>query len=143
MIMRVNPSNIHFDPNLTPGHDELFARHLTAAVKGTMPVYFAAVPSSLCIPFDRDYRPDLHSIGAAAIKEAFERAREGNHQKLLTYQRGYWFIVSDDYIPYFAALIGMPDYLPCFIFGKPDHPLIQDVQGPIDAESFKKYIGIA
>jgi hypothetical protein len=138
----MKPSDLHFDPNLTPERDENFIRHMSAALDGTEPIYFAAVPTSICIPFDRDYRPDLHPVGAEAIKQAAERGKKGEHQNLIVYQRGYWFIVSDDYIPYFGALTGMPDYLPCLILGKPDHPLVKDLQGPIDPKEFKKYIGL-
>jgi len=140
--MHVKASDIHFDPDLTPARDETFMRHLENALNGTEPIYFAAVPTSICIPFDQDYRPDLHPVGAAAIKLAAEQASNGEHQKLITYQRGYWFIVSDDYIPNFAALTGLPDYLPCFILGKPDHPLVRDLQGPIDPSYFKKHVGL-
>jgi hypothetical protein len=28
---------------------------------------------------------------------------------MFAYQHGYWFVVPDDYIPYFAALTGLPD----------------------------------
>ncbi|MFN7936527.1 MAG: hypothetical protein U0R19_24610 [Bryobacteraceae bacterium] len=40
----------------------------------------------------------------------------------------------DDYIPLFAALSGSPDYVPRWVFGKPDNNLARDVQGPIATE---------
>ncbi len=53
-------SDIHSLPDLTPKHDERFSALLQGAVSGDVPVYFAAVPLALCVPFDLDYRPDLH-----------------------------------------------------------------------------------
>jgi hypothetical protein len=60
---------------------------------------------------------------------------------MFAYQHGYWFVVPDDYIPYFAALTGLPDYVPCFILGQPEHDLIRDLQGPIDPISFRQLLG--
>ena len=138
----MRPEDIQIDPTLSPAHDLEFLRRLEAVLKGSEPVFFAAVPTSLCLPFDPDYRPDLHPVGVAAIAEAATNACSGHHQKLVTYQRGYWFVIADDYIPYFAALHGLPDYLPCFILGQPDHPLLKDIQGPIDRDSFRDYVGL-
>jgi hypothetical protein len=61
---------------------------------------------SVFAPFDLDYRPDRHSVGEAAIREAFEQAKAGAFPKMFAYQRGAWFIISDDYIPLFAAITG-------------------------------------
>lgn|GEM_PF-3692089 len=40
-------------------------------------------------------------------------------------------MVSDDYISLFAALRGLPDYVPRYILGRPENPHIRDLQGPI------------
>jgi len=137
--MKFPLSDLHIDPTLCPAKDELFMSRMMDVMKDRLGLYFAAVPLSLCIPFDQDYRPDLHKIGAPAIKQAAEVARAGNHPNMISYQRGYWFVISDDYIPYFAALTGLPDYVPCFILGEPEHPLIRDVQGPL--ENAGRYLG--
>jgi hypothetical protein len=140
---RVATSDIHFLPDLTPKHDERLSELLLGAVSGDVPVYFAAVPLAICVPFDLDYRPDLHPVGAQAIREMAGDWSKGQFSRLFVYQRGKWFVVSDDYIPLFAALTGVPDYVPCWVLGKPDSDLLRDVQGPIAPNDVPKLLGIA
>lgn len=71
-------------------------------------------------------------------RSAFAAAQPG-----LEMLAGTWFIVSDDYIPLFAALTGLPDYVPCRVLGKPDSTLLRNVQGPIDPEEVPKLPGVA
>jgi len=127
-------------PGLSPKMDQHFLNLLESAVAGTTPVYFAAVPLALCVPYDLDYRPDLHPVGEAAIQEAVSRAERGDFGKIITYQRGAWFVVSDDYIPLFAALLGLPDYVPCWVLEKPHSDLVRDVQGPIRATDVQRLV---
>lgn len=136
-------SDIHSLPELTPKHDERFAALLQGAVSGDVPVYFAAVPLALCVPFDLDYRPDLHPIGGKAIGQMTEEWSNGQVHKLFVYQRGKWFVVSDDYIVLFAALKGLPDYVPCWVLGKPEGDLVRDVQGPIASNDVARLLGIS
>jgi len=63
---RVATSQIHFLPDITPRHDERLTELYMGAISGNVPVYFAAVPLAICVPFDLDYRPDLHAVGAQA-----------------------------------------------------------------------------
>ena len=135
-------SDIHFLPDLTPKHDEQFSALLQRAVSGDVPVYFAAVPLALCVPFDLDYRPDLHPIGAKAISQWTEEWSNGQFKNLVVYQRGKWFVVSDDYIVLFAALPGLPDYVPCWVLGKPEGDLVRDVQGPVASNDVARFLGI-
>jgi hypothetical protein len=44
-------------------------------------------------------------------------------------------------LPYFAALTGLPDYVPCFVLAQPEHDLIRDLQGPIDPICFRQLLG--
>lgn len=136
-------SDIHLLPDLTPKHDEQFSALLQGAVSGDVPVYFAAVPLALCVPFDLDYRPDLHPAGAMAVSQVTEEGRNGQFQKLFVYQRGKWFVVSDDYIVLFAALNGLPDYVSCWVLGKPEGGLVRDVQGPIALKDVARLLGIS
>jgi hypothetical protein len=141
--MMIKPSELHNLPGLTPQRDERHMQLLEEAVAGTLRIFFAAVPLGLCVPFDLDYRPDKHPVGAAAIRDAFEQAKAGSFPKMFAYQRGAWFVISDDYIPLFAAMAGRPDYVPCWVLGKPDSELVKDVQGPIDPASVKTLLRLA
>ncbi len=140
--MYVRKHEIKTLPELTPKRDEILLSLMEQAMQGNLPIYFAAVPTALIVPFDMDYRPDLHPTGKAAIKDSFEKGKQKIFQKLLVYPRGVWFVVSDDYIPLFAALNGLPDYVPCFVLGKPDNPYLTDVQGPIKQEDVGRVLGV-
>jgi hypothetical protein len=131
------------DPSLQPKSDPEWARLAEGAFSGEVPVYFAAVPLILCVPFDLDYRPDLHPSGAQAIRMFVEMAKRQEFQNLIVYPRGKWFVISDNYIELFAALDGKPDFLPCFIMGKPENEMVQDIQGPIDLKDIRKVFGLA
>ncbi len=138
----ISTADVHMLPDLTPKHDEQLSTPLMRALSGEVPIYFAAVPLALCIPFDVDYRPDRHPVGAVAIDQTAEAWRKGQFQNLVVYQRGVWFIVSDDYIPLFAALGGLPDYVPCWILGKPESELLRDVQGPVAVRDVPRLLGL-
>ncbi len=140
---RVPVSSLHNHPDLTPKQDDHLVALMEGAVRGEVPVYFAAVPLSLCIPFGPDYRPELHRVGAEAIDQTIEAWQKGKFAKLVVYQRGVWFVVADDYIPLFAALRGRPDYVPCWVLGKPAGGLVKDVQGPIAPADVPELFGLA
>ena len=139
---RVKPEDVSVDPGLRPNDDPTFDLLFGQAMKGITPVYFGAVPLELCIPADPDYRPDTHPIGAQAIEATFQEGASGNFSNLIVYPRGRWFVVSDDYIPLFAYLRGSPDYVPCWILGKPDNELVKDLQGPIAPTDLPKAFGL-
>jgi hypothetical protein len=110
------------------------------AVDGRVPLYLAGVPLVLCVPFDLDYRPDLHPVGAAAIRTVMEDASLG--AAMVAYPRGKWFVIADDYIRLFAALRGHEDYVMCWILGESDNELLRDVQGPSTLEDVPKALGL-
>ncbi len=141
-LTRIRTSEIHTLPELTPKSDERLTALLEAAIAGEVPVYFAAVPLALCVPFDLDYRPDEHPVGAQAITETTEAGKNGQFQTMFAYPRGRWFVIPDDYIPLFAALNGLPDYVPCWVLGKPENDLVRDVQGPINPSELPKLLGL-
>jgi hypothetical protein len=87
--MKVDPSTVHPLPGLTPKTDERFSYLLSQALDGQIPVYFAAIPLALCVPFDLDYRLDLRPVGAEAIKQAANQARQDNPQNMFAYQHRY------------------------------------------------------
>lgn len=139
----IRPSEIRTDPALTPKMDPQLMTLLEDAIKGKVGVYFAAVPFALCVPFDRDYRPHKHPAGQAAIQVISHAWRNGDVPRLIAYQQGAWFVISDDYIKLFAALRGLLDYIPCWVLGKPDSEFVKDVQGPIAVSEVPGILGIS
>ena len=129
-------------PGLVPKYDENFVRLLTEAVGGRVPVYLAGVPLMLCVPFDLEYRPDLHPVGAAAIRGIMKEAKLGRVAPMIAYPRGKWFVIADDYIRLFAALRSRSDYVMCWILGKPDNDGIRDVKGPVEVEDVPRALGL-
>ena len=140
---RLPLDSIQCSPGLTPKHDERLMELMEQANAGKLPVYFASVPIGQIVPFDLDYRPDLHPVGTKAISLCIENWKKGEFQYLRVYQRGAWFVVSDDYIQLFAALQGRPDYLPCWVLGKPEHKQLKDVQGPLAQADVRGILGLA
>jgi hypothetical protein len=51
--------------------------------------------------------------------------------------------VSDDYIVLFAALNGLPDYVPCWVLGKPEGDFAPDIQGPVASTDVAQLLGIS
>jgi hypothetical protein len=141
-IVKMKVSDLKIDSSLQPKSDPEWLRLAEAALKGQLLVYFAAVPLILCVPFDLDYRPDLHPIGRQAIHQFVEAVKMQESNTLIVYPRGKWFVISDNYIELFAALEGRPDFLPCFIMGKPENDLLRDLQGPIDPKDIRKVFGL-
>jgi len=139
---RVPVNEIRSLPELTAKHDETFIRLAQEAIQGHLPVYFAAVPLRLCVPFDLDYRPDRHPIGKQAIQSVLERGVTGTIPPMVVYPRGAWFVVSDHYIELFAALLGNPEFVPCWVMGKPDDDYVRDIQGPLDVNKVPKLFGL-
>ncbi len=113
---------------------------LEKAVRGEVFVYYAGVPLCLCVPFDQDFRPDLTETGKKVLPAVLEEGRNNRLHPMWVYQRGWWFVVSDDYLVLWAATYGMPDLVPCMVLGKPDHPLLKTVQGPIDTDAVRKLL---
>ena len=136
-IVRVPISQLKIDPELKPTTDAKFIELLKDAVNGTVPVNFARVPLAICVPFDLDYRPDLHPITSSAIRQIGEQVRQGHAPTVFVYPRGKWFVVADDYIPLFAALEVRQEYVPCWILGTIQNTLVRDIQGPLNPEDFR------
>lgn len=140
---RIRVADLHVSPDLCPRRDDHFARLLERALANEVPVYFAAIPLAWCVPYDIDYRPDLHPAGAAAIEQAVRDARAQKFPPLIVYPRGVWFVVADDYIPLFAALRGRPEYVPGLILGEPPQAVgLADLQGPLAPDVARRALGV-
>ena len=142
-IVMMDPHEIGYDPDLTPKHDETMIVLMEQAIKGELPLYSGKVPLGLIVPFDLDYRPDTHPIGKQMIDLAFKEGSEGKLYSIIVYPRGIWFVSSDDYPYLFAAIRGRPDYVPCWILGKPDSPFVKDLRGPIAVDEVPRAFGLA
>jgi hypothetical protein len=138
----VDVKDLHVHPDLDPKRDDHLLELMRDALVGAVPLYHAAIPLSVVVPFDSDYDPSRHPAGEAAIKQTCSEWAEGRFSHLVVYQRGPWFIVADDYIPLFAAIRGQPDCVPCWVLGKPKGDLPRDVQGPIRKDEAKRCLGM-
>ena len=140
-VKRVKVEDLHVLPDLQPPKDEVFASLLGQAIGGQLDVYYAAIPLKLVEPFSKNYDPRKHPVGQQAIDAFFQAWQKNEFQISWVYPKGEKFILSDDYIIYYAALKGQPDYLPCCVLGNASHPEIKDVQGPLTPEKIRHLLG--
>ncbi|NUQ45060.1 MAG: hypothetical protein HUU22_03390 [Phycisphaerae bacterium] len=113
------------------------------ALTGEVPVYFAAVPLSLLRPFSPDYDVERHPVGRAAVEALMQECAAGRYARAWVYERDNAFIVADDYVILAAARRGQPDYVPCWVLGRPISADVVDVQGPIDPHSVRRLLGLS
>lgn len=78
------------------------------------------------------YDPLANPVGRAAVDEAFKRAVAGQRSAVWVYEDARGFVLSDDYIPWAAVKRGQPDYVPCWVLGKPRHQEVKLMQGPVN-----------
>jgi hypothetical protein len=137
---KVKVEDIHPMEGLKPLEDETLLYLWQQAIKGSIPVYFAAVPLELIEPYDKEYDPRKHPVGKKVIETMIQAWQKNQFQPVWVYPKGDKFILSDDYCVYYAALTGQPDYVPCWILGKTDHHDVKDMQGPIEPEEINKML---
>jgi hypothetical protein len=137
----VKVSELHEMPGLTPPNDPVLLYLFSRAAEGHLPVYFGAIPLNLVRPFSTEYDPRRHPIGRQAVDAAKRDCQAGNFTKLWVYPDGSTYVMSDDYIPFYAAQEGQPDYLPCFILGRTEDSQVMDLQGPIQVSDVRKALG--
>ena len=105
-----------------------------------MPVYFAAIPLASIKPFSDLYDPRRHPIGQQAIASVLEQWKNQQFKNMVVYPRNDVFIMSDDYITYYACLQGRPDYVPCWVLGQCTSPDAHDIRGPVRKEDLRKVL---
>lgn len=142
-VEKVNPSGIEALSGLSPLFDPVFDHLLERALSGDTEVYFAAVPRALVRPFDPDYNPSLHPVGVAAISEVNTRWRAGDVSQVWVYPKDDGFIMSDDYIVWEALKEGQPDFVPCWVLGKPNPSTVKDLQGPLEQSAVRRALGFS
>ena len=131
--LRIDPRAIAVDNQFKPPSDVTFDTLFSLAIQGDLDVYFGAVPLALIMPFSDTFKFVQTPSGRQIIDSIVLEARRGNFAKIWIYEKGDLFVMSDDYAAYEACLLGQPDYVPCWVLGKPRNPLVKDVQGPVDA----------
>jgi hypothetical protein len=129
----ISPEALNADNRFKPPHDEVFDALFGLAMQGDLLVYFAAVPFRLIKPFSEEFRFAMIPNGQQIIDSIIDDAIRGSFAKIWVYEKGDSFIMSDDYPAYEACLQGQPDYVPCWTLGRPRNPLVEQVQGPVDA----------
>jgi hypothetical protein len=140
---KMDPREITALAGLQPLHDPVFSHLLESALSGRVDVYFAAVPRNAIRPFDPDYQPQRHPVGQAAIQDVVARWEKGQRQPVWVYQKGDHCVLADDYVVLEAAKITAPDYLQCWVLGRPELKGVVDVQGPLEEADVRKAIGLS
>src|SRR6266536_1466783 len=116
----VKVSELHDMIFLTPPKDVVMIYLMSRAATGHLPVYFAAIPIELVRPFSTEYDPRRHRVGRQAVDAKKEDWLAGRFSKMWVYPDASSYVMSDDYITFYAAQEGQPDFLPCFILGETD-----------------------
>ena len=127
-IKYIDRDSIKVDPAMRPNYDERFTRHYEQALLGEIPTYFAEVPTKLLVPFDVDFRPDKHPMGIKTMEAMAKRWQKGDFSAIYAYQRGFWFVVSDDYNAMFTAILNNYGTVVCLVMGELNHPMVTKFQ---------------
>jgi hypothetical protein len=136
----IDPKAVLDHSDFTPPRDPELIRYMQQALRGEIPVYYAAIPLKLIKPFSGSYDPRRSPIGRRAIQQVQEEWKNQKFKCMLVYPQQNVFVMSDDYITYFASLEGQPDYVPCWVLGACTSPEACDVQGPIRKEDVRKIL---
>jgi hypothetical protein len=139
---KIPVKNLTVSPELNPKHDEILIYLWQQAITGAVPVYFAAVPFDLIEPFDKEYNPRKHPVGQQVIAAETEAWKRNQFRPVWVYPREGMYILSDDYMVYYAAVAVKPDFLPCLILGNLENDRIKNIQGPVDKAEIAGLIGI-
>lgn len=93
----VNVRDLITDNELRPPEDRRYSELLGKGLRGETEVYLAHVPLCLCVPSDLDFRMDRSEVGKQVLAAVIEQGRNNQFTYLWVYQRGWWFVVADDY----------------------------------------------
>jgi hypothetical protein len=116
-VERIPVKNLRPHTEVTPPHDAVLDYPLERALEGNVPVYFAAIPLGLIRPFSDQYDPRQHKLWPQLFESVRVRWEKEQFQKMLVYPRKNVFIMSDDYITYYACVAGNPEAVPCWVLG--------------------------
>lgn len=132
-LHKIDPKDLISESAFKPPHDNIFNALFGLAMEGKIGVYFGAVPLRLIRPFSDDFKFAMIPNGPQIIASIIDEATRGIFAHLWVYEQGDYFVMSDDYPYYEACVQGQPDCVPCWILGRPENPLVEQVQGPVDA----------
>jgi hypothetical protein len=82
----------------------------------------------MVVPFDPEYDPEAHPVGREAVMALMQEWEQGHITPVWVYPRAGKYVLSDDYIILAAARRGEPDYLPCYVVGRPLYDGLEDIQ---------------
>ena len=126
---------------LRPAEDLVFQHLLGEALQGRVPVYRVAVPLQLIEVHDRNYHPENHPVGRAAIERAYQQGLAGELSVFWLYPRGDKYVLSDNYIAYAAALRGKPDLVRSLVLGEVCLPGARTLKGPLSVQEIRDSLG--
>lgn len=138
----VRPDQLTVNPDWKPPSDPVFRHLLEEATSGAIPVYFAAIPPARILRYQAAFRPELTKDGDKVVRAIMDEWRQGGFLPIWVYPKGDLFVASDDYFTLAAAERGEPDFLPCWVLGRPSDTIAKDVQGPITPEGVRKMLGL-
>jgi hypothetical protein len=130
------------DPNWEPPNDPVFTHLLEEAVLGSVPVYFAALPTTSVVRFQPTFHPEHAKNGDAVVNAIMDEWRRGNFRPIWVYPKGNLFIASDDYFTLAATERGKPDFVPCWVLGLPSKTIAKDIKGPIAPKDVRKMLAL-
>ena len=136
------PGEPEADSEWKPPTDPVFLYLLQEAMFGSLQVFYATVPTPRVKRFNPGFRPERTPSGEAVVDAIFQDWKKGDFKTMWVYPKGDLFIASDDYFTLAAVDRGEPDFVPCWVLGKPDHAIVRNVQGPMEQESIRKMLGV-
>jgi hypothetical protein len=139
---KIHDNKLQVNPAWRPPTDPVFQYLWQEAMFGQLPVFFGAVPLPRVIAFDPTFHPETTPGGEEVVRAVMQDWRKGIFQKVWTYPRGELFVSSDDYFTLAAAERGQPDFLPCWILGRPAPGSAKDVQGPMAQDRLRSIVGL-
>jgi hypothetical protein len=139
---RLNPQDLKPYPGTKPPDDPVFKYLLQEGVFGNLPIYYAEISRKRVERFDPAFRPEQTEIGRSVVRRIMEDWQRGHFAVIWVYPKGDRFVSADDYLVLAAADAGEPDFLPCYVLGRPSDSAANNIQGPLDQAKMRKKLGI-
>lgn len=95
--------------------DKDFSKKYDEVLRGIRPYYIATIKAAGIKPFS-NYKPEPSSAMNIHI---FNSLKNNNPTRIHVYQKGDYFIMSDDYTTYYVYLALELEEIPCVVMGDP------------------------